>query len=339
MSSALAAGRRASVPFQRLAIRSILCRDVYPMPIKIPDDLPAAERLRNEGVRLIGADEASRQDIRPMQIGLLNLMPDKLTTETQFARLLGATPLQVELTLISTGTYVPSNVSRSHLQSFYATWDAVRDRKFDGLIITGAPVELLDFKEVKYWDELAGIFEWSRRHVHSTFNVCWGAQAALYHFHGVPKHALPQKRFGIFRHEVIERTDAARPPLMRGFDDEFWVPVSRHTEVREEDLPASGQIQVLARSNRAGLCLCEDQANRQIFMFNHLEYDTFTLDREFRRDLEKGSSIEIPHDYYPDDDLNKRPVNRWRAYAHLLFGNWINEIYQTTPYELSAIGR
>jgi homoserine O-succinyltransferase len=274
-----------------------------------------------------------------MQVGLLNLMPDKLTTETQFARLLGATPLQVELTLISTGSYVPTNVSQSHLQSFYRSWEQVADRKFDGLLITGAPVELMEFEEVKYWDELVQIFEWSRTHVHSTFNVCWGAQAALYHFHRVPKHTLAQKRFGIFRHEVIERRDAERSPLMRGFDDEFWVPVSRHTEVREEDLPTDGSIRVLARSSRAGLCLCEDPANRHLFMFNHLEYDTFTLDREYRRDLERGLNIEMPLRYYPDDDLSKRPVNRWRAYAHLLFGNWINEMYQTTPFELDRIGR
>lgn len=309
------------------------------MPIKIPNDLPAAELLRNEGVRLIGEEDALQQDIRPMQVGLLNLMPDKLTTETQFARLLGATPLQVELTLISTGSYTPSNVSQSHLQSFYQSWEQVADRKFDGLLITGAPVELLEFEEVKYWDELVRIFEWSRRHVHSTFNVCWGAQAALYHFHGVPKHTLPVKRFGIYRHEVTEPRDAARSPLMRGFDDEFWVPVSRHTEVREEDLPADGSIRVLARSSRAGLCLCEDPANRHLFMFNHLEYDTFTLDREYRRDLERGLNVEMPLRYYPDDDPAKRPVNRWRAYAHLLFGNWINELYQTTPFDLDEIGR
>lgn len=308
------------------------------MPIKIPNDLPAAELLRNEGVRLIGEEDAQQQDIRPMQVGLLNLMPDKLTTETQFARLLGATPLQVELTLISTGSYVPSNVSQSHLQNFYTSWDQVAHRKFDGLLITGAPVELMEFEDVKYWEELEQIFEWSRTHVHSTFNVCWGAQAALYHFHKVPKHTLPQKRFGIFRHEVIERRDAARSSLMRGFDDEFWVPVSRHTEVREEDLPKDGSIRVLARSSRAGLCLCEDPANRHLFMFNHLEYDTFTLDREYRRDLERGIPIEMPLRYYPDDDLSKRPVNRWRAYAHLLFGNWINEMYQTTPFDLDRIG-
>ena len=308
------------------------------MPIKIPNDLPAAELLRREGVRLIGEEDALEQDIRPMQVGLLNLMPDKLTTETQFARLLGATPLQVELTLISTGSYVPSTVSQSHLQSFYTSWDQIRQKKFDGLLITGAPVELLEFEEVKYWEELVQILDWSKSHVHSTFNVCWGAQAALYHFHRVPKRTLAQKRFGIFRHEVIERRDAERSALMRGFDDEFWVPVSRHTEVREEDLPDDGRIRVLARSSRAGLCLCEDPASRHLFMFNHLEYDTFTLDREYRRDLERGTDMEMPLRYYPDDDPAKRPVNRWRAYAHLLFGNWINEMYQTTPFDQGQIG-
>ena len=246
------------------------------MPIKIPNDLPAFEKLRNEGVRLIGEEDALQQDIRPMQVGLLNLMPEKPTTETQFARLLGATPLQVELTLLTTRHYRPNTVPLSHLQSFYRSWEQVADRRFDGLLITGAPVELLEFEEVKYWEELAQIFEWSRTHVHSTFNVCWGAQAALYHFHQVPKHTLPQKRFGVFRHEVIERRDAERSSLMRGFDDEFWVPVSRHTEVREEDLPTDGSIRVLARSSRAGLCLCEAR-HRHLFMFNHLEYDTFTL--------------------------------------------------------------
>lgn len=308
------------------------------MPIKIPNGLPAAEMLRREGVRVIEEDVALRQDIRPMQIGLLNLMPDKLTTETQLARLLGATPLQVELSLITTGSYTGKNVEASHLQNFYRPWPELKHRKFDGLIVTGAPIEMLPFEEVLYWEELRQIFEWSRTHVHSTFNICWGAQAALYHFHGVPKHPLPEKRFGVFRHRVIEQDDERRSPLMRGFDDEFWVPVSRHTEVREADLPGNGVLRVLARSSRAGLCLVEDPANRHYFMFNHLEYDTFTLDAEYRRDLGKNMKIEMPLNYYPDDDPNKRPVNRWRAYAHLLFGNWINEMYQTTPFEIERIG-
>jgi homoserine O-succinyltransferase len=308
------------------------------MPIKIPNDLPAAVMLREEGVRIIGEDEAERQDIRPMQIALLNLMPEKPKTETQLARLLGASPLQVELTLLTTSTYRPNTVPLSHLQAFYRTWEEVRQQKFDGLIITGAPVELMPFEDVRYWDELAAIFDWSQSHVQSTFNICWGAQAALYHFHGVPKRALPAKRFGVYPHHVVERRDTRRAKLMRGLDDVFLVPVSRHTEVRQEDLPKDGGLEVLAVSDQAGLCLLQDEARRQVFMFNHLEYDTRTLDDEYRRDLAKRADVALPENYYPNDDPSRRPRNCWRAYAHLLFGNWINEIYQTTPYDLERIG-
>ncbi|MCX8102238.1 MAG: homoserine O-succinyltransferase [Geminicoccaceae bacterium] len=308
------------------------------MPIKIPNDLPAAEKLRAEGVQLIGEDEALRQDIRPMQIALLNLMPDKPKTETQLARLLGATPLQVELTLLTTSTYRPNTVPLSHLQAFYTTWEEVRHRKFDGLIVTGAPVELLPFEEVKYWPELCAIFDWSRTHCHSSFHICWGAQAALYHFHRVPKHTLPTKRFGIYTHYVIERRDARRPPLLRGFDDYFQVPVSRHTEVRIEDLPKDAGLEVLAVSNAAGLCLLHEPKYRTVYMFNHLEYDSLTLHDEYMRDKEKRADVSMPINYYPDDDPSKPPRNCWRAYAHLLFGNWINEMYQTTPYDISLIG-
>ncbi|MGD9508793.1 MAG: homoserine O-succinyltransferase [Geminicoccaceae bacterium] len=308
------------------------------MPIKIPNDLPAFEKLQQEGVRLIGENEALRQDIRPMQVALLNLMPEKPKTETQLARLLGATPLQVELTLLTTSSYRPNTVPLSHLQSFYRTWADVRDRKFDGLIITGAPVEMLPFDEVKYWSELTQILDWSRGNVHSCFHICWGAQAALYHFHGVPKHALPTKRFGVYTHHVSERRDARRPSLMRGFDDYFLVPVSRHTEVRAADLPASAGLEVLARSNAAGLCLLHEPEFRTVYMFNHLEYDTYTLHDEFCRDRATREDISLPVNYYPDDDPEKAPRNGWRAYAHLLFGNWINEMYQTTPYELARIG-
>jgi homoserine O-succinyltransferase len=309
------------------------------MPIKIPNDLPAFGKLEQEGVQLIGADEASRQDIRPMQVALLNLMPDKPKTETQLARLLGATPLQVELTLLTTSTYRPNTVPLSHLQSFYRTWDDVRHRKFDGLIVTGAPVELLPFEEVRYWEELTAILAWSRTNVHSCFHICWGAQAALHHFHGVPKHVLPSKRFGIYAHHVCEQRDARRPTLTRGLDDHFVVPVSRHTEVRAADLPPEAGLQVLARSNAAGLCLIHEPRHRTAYMFNHLEYDTYTLHDEYVRDLARGAGdVSLPVGYYPDDDPEKPPRNRWRAYAHLLFGNWINEMYQTTPYELAAIG-
>jgi homoserine O-succinyltransferase len=308
------------------------------MPIRIPNDLPAFEKLRQEGVQLIGEDEAMRQDVRPMQVALLNLMPDKPKTETQLARLLGATPLQVELTLLTTSTYRPNTVPLSHLQSFYKTWEEVRHRKFDGLIVTGAPVEMLPFEEVKYWDELVAILDWSRGNVHSCFHICWGAQAALHHFHGVPKHTLSAKRFGIYTHHVIESRDARRPPLLRGFDDYFLVPVSRHTEVRQADLPKGSGLEVLALSNSAGLCLLYEAAHRTLYMFNHLEYDTYTLHDEFLRDRERREDIAMPIAYYPDDDPEKPPRNCWRAYAHLLFGNWINEMYQTTPFELERIG-
>jgi homoserine O-succinyltransferase len=308
------------------------------MPIKIPDDLPAAAKLREEGVRLIGEDQALRQDIRPMRIALLNLMPEKPKTETQLARLLGATPLQVELTLLTTSTYRPSTAPLSHLQAFYRTWGDVQGEKFDGLIVTGAPVELLPFDEVKYWSELTAIFDWARQHVHSTFSICWGAQAALYHFYGVPKHLLPNKRFGIYAHSVTERRDACRPALMRGFDDIFFVPVSRHTEVRIEDLPRQSGLEVLAASDQAGLCLLQDERSRHVFMFNHLEYDTHTLDDEYRRDLGRHAGVELPENYYPNESPSRTPRNYWRACAHLLFGNWINEIYQTTPYDLARVG-
>ena len=308
------------------------------MPIKIPNDLPAFEKLQQEGVRLIGEDEALRQDIRPMQVALLNLMPEKPKTETQLARLLGATPLQVELTLLTTSTYRPNTVPLSHLQAFYKTWDEVRARKFDGLIITGAPVEMMPFEEVKYWRELTEILDWSRTNVHSCFHICWGAQAALYHFHGVPKHILPVKRFGIYTHYVMERRDSQRPPLMRGLDDYFQIPVSRHTEVRTADLPAEAGLEVLAVSNAAGLCLVHEPAHRTVYMFNHLEYDTYTLHDEYCRDKASRADVPLPVNYYPDDDPEKPPRNCWRAYAHLLFGNWINEMYLTTPYELERIG-
>jgi len=308
------------------------------MPVKIPNDLPAAESLAAEGVRLIGENEALRQDVRPMQIALLNLMPEKPKTETQLARLLGATPLQVELTLLTTSSYQPATVPLSHLQAFYKTWEDIRDQKFDGLIITGAPVEMLSFEEVKYWDELRRILDWSRRHVHSCFHICWGAQAALYHFHRVPKRALPAKRFGIYTHYVIERRDARRPPLLRGFDDFFLVPVSRHTETRLSDIPRNSGLEILAMSNAAGLCLVHDPLNRELYMFNHLEYDTYTLHDEYMRDRATRDDVSLPLNYYPDDDPDKAPRNCWRAYAHLLFGNWINEMYQTTPFEMERIG-
>ena len=309
------------------------------MPIKIPNDLPAFEKLQQEGVRLIAENEALRQDVRPMQVAVLNLMPEKPKTETQLARLLGATPLQVELTLLTTSTYRPNTVPLSHLQAFYRTWEDVRERKFDGLIITGAPVELLPFEEVKYWPELTRILDWSRTNVHSAFHICWGAQAALYHFHGVPKHALAAKRFGVFTHQVSERQDQRRPALMRGFDDIFLVPVSRHTEVRAADLPSECWPRgARGLRRRRFVPACTSRGYRTVYMFNHLEYDTYTLHDEYCRDRATRADVAVPYNYYPGDDPQKAPRNCWRAYAHLLFGNWINEMYQTTPYDLAQIG-
>ncbi|MEL6422318.1 MAG: homoserine O-succinyltransferase, partial [Pseudomonadota bacterium] len=264
----------------------------------------------------------------------LNLMPTKINTETQFARLIGATPLQVELTLVRMSEHVSRNTSAAHMQEFYRPWRDVATERFDGLIVTGAPIELLDFEDVDYWGELRTIFDWCGRHVHSLLAVCWGAQAALYHFHGVPKHALTEKRFGVFNH--LNRLPGA--PMMRGFSDRFPIPVSRWTEVREEDLPKDAGLEVLMSSPHAGLCLVADPANRAHYMFNHIEYDTDTLAGEYDRDVEAGRAPRLPLDYYPEDDPARPPSNRWRSHAHLFFSNWINEMYQTTPFEMHAIG-
>ncbi|MDP8998220.1 MAG: homoserine O-succinyltransferase [Pseudomonadota bacterium] len=305
------------------------------MPIRIPDNLPARAILEHEGVSLMGEATANRQDIRPMRIGLLNLMPNKIKTETQFARLIGATPLQVELQLVSTGSHTPKNTSQEHMLAFYQPWEEVRDQYFDGFIITGAPVELLPFEQVNYWNELTEIYKWTQTHVHSTFNVCWAAQAALHHFYGVPKYALPDKAFGIYSHRNLDKAS----PYLRGFSDNFTMPISRWTEVRRQDLPKTKQLQVLLESDEMGLCLIDDPANRQLLMFNHIEYDTESLGDEFRRDVAAHKPVNMPANYFPDDDPNQVPQNRWRAHAHLLFGNWINQVYQTTPFDLKNIGK
>ena len=304
------------------------------MPIKIPNDLPARRILEEEGVEVIRESDAVRQDIRPMRIALLNLMPDKIRTETQIARVVGSTPLQVEMTLLNTGSYKSRNVPERHLIDFYHTWDEIRHEKFDGLIVTGAPIETLPFDAVDYWDELTAIIDWSQSHVFRSFHLCWGAQAALYHFYGVPKYELEQKLFGIFRHHIV--TPGSK--LLRGFNDEFSIPVSRHTEVRREDIPDKPGLNILAESPEAGLCLMEDRAHRSVYMFNHLEYDADTLKREYERDLAAGADIQVPKNYFPDDDPSKPPVNHWRSYAHLLFWNWIYEIYENTPHDISEIG-
>jgi homoserine O-succinyltransferase len=274
-----------------------------------------------------------RQDIRPLRIGLLNLMPDKPKTETQLARLLGSTPLQVELALVQLASHTPRNASAAHMSAFYRSWDEIADKRFDGFIITGAPVETLPFDQVTYWDELRRIFDWTQRHVHSCLTICWGAQAALQHFHGVGKQVLPAKRSGVYVHRVAEPAS----PYLRGFSDEVDIPVSRWTEIRAEDLSRAG-LKVLLDSDEAGPCLVEDAEHRALHMFNHLEYDATTLADEFARDRAKDPATPAPANYFPGDDPARTPRNRWRSHAHLLFGNWINAIYQTTPFEMAAIG-
>lgn len=304
------------------------------MPIRIPNDLPARHTLESEGVMVMTEASAARQDIRPLRIGLLNLMPNKIKTETQFARLIGATPLQVELTLVKITSHTPKNASPEHMLAFYDDWEDVRTEKFDGFIVTGAPVELLDFEDVNYWDELTRIYAWTQTHVHSTFNICWGAQAALHCFHKVPKHALPQKRFGVYTHRNLKPNS----PYLRGFSDDFSIPVSRWTENHRGDLPAEKGLEVLMESDEAGLCLINDPARRSLYMFNHIEYDTTSLAEEYWRDRTAGKPIELPANYFPKNDPELPPENRWRSHAHLLFGNWINEVYQTTPFDLKKIG-
>ncbi|HLF21272.1 MAG TPA: homoserine O-succinyltransferase [Aestuariivirga sp.] len=304
------------------------------MPIRIPNDLPARVTLEQEGVMVMTEASASRQDIRPLRIGLLNLMPNKVKTETQFARLIGATPLQVELTLVKITSHTPKNTSAEHMIAFYRDWEDVKAEKFDGFIVTGAPVELLEFEDVTYWDELRRIYDWTQTHVHSTMNICWGAQAALHHFHGVPKYALPKKAFGVYRHRNLNPAS----PYLRGFSDDFSIPVSRWTEVRRADVPEKNGLEVLMESDEAGLCMVADAAHRSLYMFNHIEYDTYSLSDEYWRDVNAGKPIELPANYFPHNDARAMPENRWRSHAHLLFGNWINEVYQTTPFDTRAIG-
>ncbi len=304
------------------------------MPIKIPTGLPARKVLESEGVLLIGAERAQHQDIRPMRVAILNLMPEKIKTETQLARVLGSSPLQVEMTLVALETHKPKTTSEQHLLDFYHPFGAIEGDKFDGLIITGAPVEQLPFEDVTYWDELERIFQWSLTHVHSTFNLCWGAQAALYHFYKIPKYLLAAKRFGIFDHRVLDHTSM----LMHGLNDVIAVPVSRHTENRRPDFQAFPQLQILMESDEAGICMVLDHAMRHVHMFNHLEYDAGTLGDEYQRDVAKGADIHVPAHYYPNDDPTKTPVSIWRSSAHLLYGNWLNMIYQTTPYRVEDIG-
>jgi homoserine O-succinyltransferase len=303
------------------------------MPIKIPNDLPARAVLDREGVPVITEDVALRQDIRPLQIALLNLMPDKIRTETQLLRVLGATPLQIEMTLLRPASHESRNTPQEHLTAFYRTWDEEKHRHFDALIVTGAPVEHLPYESVTYWRELAAIFDWSRSHVYSSLYICWGAQAALHHFHGLPKYDVGTKRFGIFPHRLVK----PYAPLTAGFDDSFFVPVSRYTEIRHADVAAVPALEILVESEDSGICLIQDAAHRRFYMFNHLEYDAETLLGEYRRDRDAGLETGLPFNYFPDDDPELAPRLTWRAHRHLLFGNWINLVYQGTPYRLDTL--
>lgn len=305
------------------------------MPIKIPDDLPARKTLEEEGVLVIGEHDAIRQDIRPIHIAVLNLMPEKIKTETQLSRLVGATPLQVEMTLLKVSSYEPRNTSREHMLAFYQPWEDVKKEKFDGLIITGAPVEEIDFEEVDYWPELQRILDWAETNVHTSFNICWGGQAALYHYHGVPKHLLGRKLSGVYQHRVTRRN----APIMRGFNDVVSVPVSRYTEIRRKDVDKKNALEVLLESDEAGISLIQDRSRRAYYMFNHLEYDTRTLSDEYNRDVKaRAEEVHLPEGYFPADNPGKTPTNTWRAHGHLLISNWINETYQTSPYDLSHVG-
>jgi homoserine O-succinyltransferase len=304
------------------------------MPIRLPATLPAFDVLTREGVMVLDEDAAALQDIRPLRIALLNLMPKKIQTENQFARLIGATPLQIDLNLIRMSEHQTRNTAAEHMESFYRPFEDVRDEKFDGLIITGAPIEHLAFDSVTYWEELQQVMDWTQTNVHSTFGVCWGGMAMINHFHGVQKHLLNAKAFGCFRHRNLEPTS----PYLRGFSDEFVIPVSRWTEMRQGEIDATPGLKTLLGSDEVGPCLVEDAAHRALYIFNHFEYDRDTLKQEYDRDAEAGTAIDVPVNYYPDDDPTRTPLNRWRSHAHLLYGNWINQIYQTTPFEIADIG-
>ena len=304
------------------------------MPIKIPDSLPARAILEDENIFVMTEHRAILQDIRPLELLILNLMPTKIATETQFSRLLGNTPLQVHLELIHTTSHTAKNTPQEHLLSFYKTFDEVEDRKFDGMVITGAPVEQLPFEEVDYWPELCEIMAWSRTHVHSTLHICWGAQAGLYYHYGIPKYELPQKVFGVFDHKVLKPSS----PLFRGFDDRFYAPHSRHTEVLEEDIRKVPGLEVLAVSEEVGVFAVKTEDSHQFFFLGHLEYDRDTLAGEYWRDVKRGLDIQPPRHYFPNDDPNQTPVVRWRSAGQLIYTNWLNYyVYQTTPYDLTSL--
>ncbi len=304
------------------------------MPIKIPNGLPAAHTLAEENIFVMTETRATTQDIRPLRIALLNLMPTKVATETQLSRLLGNTPLQVELDLVQTTSHKATHTSEEHMLAFYKTFDEIRDQRYDGLIITGAPVEQMEFEEVDYWDELCRIMEWSKTNVYSTFHICWGAQAGLYYHYGIPKYPLEKKLFGVFPHRI----EYKNPILMRGFDEVFMVPHSRHTTIRREDVEKVPEIRILASSEEAGIYAMFTKGGRQVFITGHSEYDADTLKNEYLRDKNAGLPIEIPKNYFPDDDETRPPMFTWRAHANLLYSNWLNYfVYQQTPYDLAHL--
>ena len=304
------------------------------MPVKIPDGLPAIEALAKENIFVMTQERASAQDIRPLHIAILNLMPTKQATETQLLRMLGNTPLQVEVTFLHTGSYTSRNTEGDYLDTFYRTFDEIEGDRFDGLVVTGAPVEQYAFEDVSYWDELARLMDWADRHVFSTLYICWAAQAALYHFYGIEKHRLSNKLFGVFPHMVLDRSNR----LVRGFDDVFYAPHSRHTTIYVSDAAKAADLDILAMSNEGGLYLAASHDGGRVFATGHSEYDAGTLDAEYRRDLAAGKPIRIPKNYYPNDDPTQQPMLSWRAHGSLLFSNWLNYfVYQETPYDVKAI--
>lgn len=304
------------------------------MPIRVPDKLPATKQLRNENVFVMSETRAMHQDIRPLKIAIVNLMPTKITTETQLLRLLSNSPLHVEIDLIGMDSHTSKNTSAEHLETFYKTFKDIKNQKYDGMIITGAPVENLDFEEVDYWDELVSIMEWSKTHVTSTFHICWAAQAGLYYHYGIPKYALDRKLSGVYKHRVNRRT----AKLVRGFDNEFYAPHSRYTEVRAEDIKKVKDLEILAESDEAGVYIVFTKGGRKIFVTGHSEYDADTLLNEYIRDLGRGINPDVPKNYFPDDNPEKKPVVRWRSHASLLFSNWLNYfVYQITPYDIDSI--
>jgi homoserine O-succinyltransferase/O-acetyltransferase len=305
------------------------------MPINVPDNLPAIELLRKENIFIMGNSRASIQDIRPLRIAVLNLMPLKITTETDLVRLLSNTPLQVDIDLIKLRTHTSKNTPIEHIREFYTDFDKIKNEKYDGLIITGAPVEHLEYKDVTYWEELTVIFDWAKSHVTSSLFICWAAQAALYYYYGIPKYPLQKKMFGVFEHKINDPFS----PIFRGFDDVFYAPHSRHTEVRREDIDKVSELNILSESDEAGVYMIEAKKGSELFVMGHSEYAPETLDNEYKRDVSKNLPIEIPRNYYPDNNPATPPVVRWRSHANLLFLNWLNYfVYQETPFNMESIG-